>query len=63
MNIDPDLKREENFAEKKTFCNKCLAKYIKLSSFLGGNPSKILLFTANFILLILVCLKFSFNFV
>ena len=39
MRIDPDLKREENFAEKKTFCRKCLAKDIKLRSFLGGNPS------------------------
>ena len=25
----------------KTFCSKCLAKDIKLSSFLGGNPSRI----------------------
>ena len=33
-----DLKREENFIEKKTFCSKCLAKDIKLSSFLGSNP-------------------------
>ena len=39
MRIDPDLKREENFAEKKTFYNKCLANDIKLSSFLGGNPN------------------------
>ena len=39
MKIDPDLKREENFAEKKTLCSKCLVKDIKLSSFLGGNPS------------------------
>ena len=40
MNIDPDLKREENFVEKKTLYNKCLARDIKLSSFFGGNPSK-----------------------
>ena len=30
---------EENFVEKKTLCSKCLAKDIKLSSFLGGNPN------------------------
>ena len=63
MKIDLDLKRKENFAEKKTFCSKCLAKEIKLISFLRGNQSKILFFIANLILLILVCLKFSFNFV
>ena len=40
MKIDPDLKREENFAKKKTFYSKCLARDIKLSSFLGGNPKK-----------------------
>ena len=39
MRIDLDLKREENFAEKKTFCSKCVAKDIRPSSFLGGNPS------------------------
>ena len=57
MKIDPDLKR------RKTFCNKCLARDIKLSSFLGGNPTKFLIFIVNLILLKLVCLKFSFNFV
>ena len=40
MKIDPDLKREKNFAEKKTLYDKCLARDIKLSSFLGGNPRK-----------------------
>ena len=40
MRIDLDLKREENFDEKKTLCSKCLARDIKLSSSLGGNPSK-----------------------
>ena len=40
MKIDPDLKREENFAEKKTLCSKCLARDIKLSIFLGGNLRK-----------------------
>ena len=63
MKIDPDLKREENFAEKTKFYSKFLAKDIKMSSFLGGNPRKFLIFIANLILLILVCLKFSFNFV
>ena len=33
------LKREKNFAERKTIRSKCLAKDIKLSSFLGGNPN------------------------
>ena len=37
------LKRGKSFAEMKTFCSKCLAKDIKLSSFLGGNPSIILI--------------------
>ena len=40
MRTYPDLKRDEYFAEKKTFCSKCLVRDIKLSSFLGGNPSK-----------------------
>ena len=40
MNSEPDLEeKEENFAEKKTFCSKCLGKDIKLNSFLGGNPN------------------------
>ena len=39
--IDLDLKTEENFVEKKTFCRKCVAKDIKLSIFLGGNPMQI----------------------
>ena len=40
MKSEPDLEeKEENFVGKKTFCSKCLAKDIKLSSFLGGNPS------------------------
>ena len=34
------LKREKNFAERKTIRIKCLAKDIKLSSFLGGKPRK-----------------------
>ena len=38
------LKKEKSFAEMKTFCSKCLAKGSKLSSFLGGNPSRILNF-------------------
>ena len=38
MKSEPDLEdEEENFAENKTLCKKCLAKDIKLSSLLGGN--------------------------
>ena len=51
-------KRENNFTEMKTFYSKCLAKDIKLSNFLGGNPSRILIFTVRLILLNFVCLKF-----
>ena len=51
-------KREKNFAKMKTFYSKCLAKDIKLSSFLGGNPSTILIFLVRLILLNFVCLKF-----
>ena len=40
MKSEPDLEeKEENFSEKKTLCRKCLAKVIKPSSFLGGNPN------------------------
>ena len=40
MKSKPDLEeKEENFAENKTFYSKCLAKDIKRSSFLGGNPN------------------------
>ena len=40
MKSEPYLEeKEENFTEKKTLCSKCLAKDIKLSSFLGGNPN------------------------
>ena len=39
MKSEPDLEeKEENFAEKKTLYSKCLAKDVKLGSFLGGNP-------------------------
>ena len=38
---------EENFAEKKTFCSKCLAKDIKLSSFFGRSPKQFLIFMAS----------------
>ena len=37
------VKKGKSFAEVKTFCNQCLAKDMKLSSFLGGNPSRIFL--------------------
>ena len=40
MKSEPDLEeKEDNFAKKKTFYNKCLAKDIKLSIFLGGKPN------------------------
>ena len=40
MKSEPYLEEKEgNFAEKKTFYRKCLAKDIKLSNFLGGNPN------------------------
>ena len=38
------MKKEKSFAEMKTFYSKCLAKDIKLSSFLGGNLSGIKFF-------------------
>ena len=38
------LKREKSFSKMKTFFNKCLAKEIKMSNFLGGNSSRILNF-------------------
>ena len=52
------IKRENNFAEMKAFYSKCLAKDVKLSSFLGGNPNIILIFIVILILLNFVCLKF-----
>ena len=51
-------RREDNFVEMKILCSKCLAKDIKLSSFLGGNPRRILIFIVTLILLNFVCLKF-----
>ena len=52
-------RRKENFAEMKIFCSKCLAKDIKLSSFLGGNLSNFfLIFIVILILLNVVCLKY-----
>ena len=51
-------RRKENFVEMKIFCSKCLAKDIKLSSFLGGNPRKILSFIVILILLNVMCLKY-----
>ena len=40
MKSEPNLEdNEENFSKKKTFYSKCLAKDIKLSSFLGDNPN------------------------
>ena len=37
MKNSPDLEERKYFVERKAFRSKCLAKYIKLSSFLGGN--------------------------
>ena len=51
-------RKEENFVEMKIFCSKCLTKDIKLSSFLGGNPSIILIFIVVLILLNFECLKY-----
>ena len=36
------MKREKRFTEMKTLCSLCLAKDIKLSSFLGGNLNRII---------------------
>ena len=58
MKLRSIFRRKENFFEMKIFCNKCLAKDIKLSSFLGGNPSRILIFIVILILLNVVCLKY-----
>ena len=41
------VKKGKSFVEIKTLCTKCLAKDIKLSSFLGGNPSKIFILTVD----------------
>ena len=38
------VKWEKRITEMKTVCSQCLAKGIKLSSFLGGNPNKIFIF-------------------
>ena len=35
------MKKGKSLAKMKTFYSKCLAKDIKLGSFLGGNPSGI----------------------
>ena len=37
------VKKGKNFAKMNTFWSKCLAKDIKLSSFLGGNPRRFLI--------------------
>ena len=39
---DPKFgKRGKKLLELKTLCSLCLAKDIKLSSFLGGNPNRV----------------------
>ena len=52
------VKKGKSFVEMKTFCNKCLAKDIKLSSFLGGNPSRIFILIVLFMLITFMSLKF-----
>ena len=36
------MKKEKRIIEMKILCSLCLAKDIKLSSLMGGNPNKIL---------------------
>ena len=43
------MKREKRITEMKTLCSLCLAKDIKLSSFLGGNPNRVFLFLLTLI--------------
>ena len=53
----------------KTFCNKCIARDIKLSSFLRGNPRELLIFTFSLLFLnfcviedlVVVLFKILFN--
>ena len=63
MKKSPNLEERKDFAERKAFCSKCLAKNIKLSSFLGGNPIYLLIFIifiVNLTLLNYVCSRFTF---
>ena len=52
------MKRGKSFAEMKTFCSKCLAKDIKLSSFLGGNLRRIFILIVLLMLITFLSLKF-----
>ena len=43
--VDPDLEKgRRKLLKLKTLCSLCLAKDIKLSSFLGGNPNRVFIF-------------------
>ena len=44
MKLRSRFRRKHNFIEMKIFYSKCLAKDNKLSRFLGGNLSRILIF-------------------
>ena len=50
------MKREKRITKMKTLYSLCLAKDIKLSSFLGGNPNKV------FFLLILIYVDYLYDF-
>ena len=50
------LKREKRFTEMKTLCSLCLAKDIKPSSFLGGNPN----INFHFVLFLLTLIDVDF---
>ena len=52
------MKRGKIFSEMKTFYSKCLAKDIKLSSFLGGKPSRIFILIVSLMLITFKSLKF-----
>ena len=57
------MKNSLDLEEMKAFCRKCLAKDIKLSSLLGGNPIYLfifIIFIVNLTLLNFVFLRFSF---
>ena len=63
MKNSSNLEDRKDFAERKAFCSKCLAKDIKLSSFLGGNPIYFficIIYIVNLTLLNFVCFSFSF---
>ena len=56
--LDPDFEEGKEFCSNEDILQQMLAKDIKLSSFLGGNPSRILILLVKLILLNFVCLLF-----